>query len=444
MRRSLVVGLCLWFSLTLVIADANDSSLEGLIWSSAKEDSAAAAAPVVHDADGFDGGFSSLDSMLQWAIGPVTKQGLPDNSIDVSFAGLHSIRAMIEEFLLHPPSRDKGVFLWLAEVCAVVWYIWGERNDRVFWGHSDPAKLKDTAQDVKQLSPSEIKKRQEEIKDLIEELKLPSDAKLMQIAVDDLKNSSLSLEDRHRALQELLVLVEPIDNANDLDKLGGLAVLTRELNHVDPDVRKIAAWILGKASQNNPIVQKQVLELGALAKLVSMVKSDFVEEAIKALYAISSLVQNNLSGQKLFYAEAGETMLQDILSNSSMDIRLQKKAVFLASDLTVTQLEKPDEAERPFFGDRFFLKSVVNLIHSTDIDLQEKALIALKNLLLLRTTKAQVLKEFCGLDAALERMRMKLKVLMEEEDHRDYAMDVEDLRSQVEQIFLEKLGKVPT
>lgn len=57
-----------------------------------------------------------------------------------------------------------------------------------------------------------------------------------------------------------------------------------------------------------------------------------------------------------------------------MDIRLQKKAVFLASDLTVTQLEKPDEAERPFFGDRFFLKSVVNLIHSTDIDLQEKVI----------------------------------------------------------------------
>lgn len=37
---------------------------------------------------------------------------------------------------------------------------------------------------------------------------------------------------------------------------------------------------------------------------------------------------------------------------------------------------------------------------------------------------------------------MKLDVLMEEEDHRDYAMDVETLRSQVESIFLEKLGKV--
>lgn len=124
----------------------------------------------------------------------------------------------------------------------------------------------------------------------------------------------------------------------DLDKLGGLVVLIHELNHIDPDVRKVAAWILGKASQNNPIVQKQVLsytecnyfyrslcriclhlysycqvlELGALAKLVTMAKSDFVEEAIKALYAISSLVRNNLFGQELFYAEAGETMLQVI------------------------------------------------------------------------------------------------------------------------------------
>lgn len=50
--------------------------------------------------------------------------------------------------------------------------------------------------------------------ELMEKLKMPSDAQLMQIALDDLSNSSLSLEDRHRALQELLILVEPIDNAN--------------------------------------------------------------------------------------------------------------------------------------------------------------------------------------------------------------------------------------
>lgn len=52
------------------------------------------------------------------------------------------------------------------------------------------------------------------VQELMEKLKMPSDAQLMQIAIDDLNNSSLSLEDRQRALQELLILVEPIDNAN--------------------------------------------------------------------------------------------------------------------------------------------------------------------------------------------------------------------------------------
>ncbi|CAK9148159.1 unnamed protein product [Ilex paraguariensis] len=49
--------------------------------------------------------------------------------------------------------------------------------------------------------------------ELMEKIKMPSDAQLMQIAIDDLNNSSLPLEDHHRALQELLILVEPIDNA---------------------------------------------------------------------------------------------------------------------------------------------------------------------------------------------------------------------------------------
>jgi hsp70-interacting protein len=41
-----------------------------------------------------------------------------------------------------------------------------------------------------------------------------------------------------------------------------------------------------------------------------MVRSNFVEEAIKALYAVSALIRNNMDGQELFYREAGELMLQ--------------------------------------------------------------------------------------------------------------------------------------
>lgn len=52
------------------------------------------------------------------------------------------------------------------------------------------------------------------MQEFMEKLKMPSDAELMLIAIADLNNSSISLEDRLRALNELLILVEPIDNAN--------------------------------------------------------------------------------------------------------------------------------------------------------------------------------------------------------------------------------------
>ncbi|KAL9417238.1 hypothetical protein AB3S75_040253 [Citrus x aurantiifolia] len=390
-RRNRIASPALWLMILLMITMAigraervNNSSSAGLFWSTAKEDEDqprkaernddSTAAAIVNDHDELDGGFSSIDGMLQWAI-----------------------------------------------------------------GHSDPAKLKETAQDVQRLSPSELKKRQMEIKELMEKLKTPSDAQLIQIAIDDLNNSTLSLEDSQRALQELLILVEPIDNANDLSKLGGLSVLVGQLNHPDTDIRKISAWILGKASQNNPLVQKQVLELGALSKLMKMVKSSFVEEAVKALYTVSSLIRNNLAGQEMFYVEAGDLMLQDILGNSSFDIRLRRKAVSLVGDLAKCQLENMHKVEPPLFCDRFFLKSVVDLTASADLDLQEKALAAIKNLLQFRTTEALVLKDFCGLDTALERLRQQLQEVMLEEDQRDYAMDVEALRREVELIFFRKL-----
>lgn len=47
----------------------------------------------------------------------------------------------------------------------------------------------------------------------MKKLKIPSDAELMKIAIADLNNSSSSPQERLRALNELLVLVEPIDNA---------------------------------------------------------------------------------------------------------------------------------------------------------------------------------------------------------------------------------------
>ncbi|GMP57397.1 hypothetical protein CsSME_00021516 [Camellia sinensis var. sinensis] len=154
--------LLAWAGMTIIgggmtKAEGGNKSASGrLFWSTAKEEGDLVRKAEVEDSievfnqkDDFDGGFSSLDGMLQWSI-----------------------------------------------------------------GHSDPAKLKETAENVQRLSPDKLKKRQMELKELVERLKMPSDAQLMQIAIDDLNNSSLPSEYHHRALQELLILVEQIDNAN--------------------------------------------------------------------------------------------------------------------------------------------------------------------------------------------------------------------------------------
>ncbi|KAL8045265.1 hypothetical protein ABFX02_08G101800 [Erythranthe guttata] len=145
------------------------------------------------------------------------------------------------------------ICLWRRMMMIPIWTADGMLQWAI--GHSDPAKLKETTLNVQRLSPEELKQRQMEIKEL-EKLQMPSDAKLMIVAINDLNNLSLSLEDRRRALQELLVLVEPIENANDLHKLGGLTAVIRELNNPNAEIRIISAWILGKASQNNPFVMK--------------------------------------------------------------------------------------------------------------------------------------------------------------------------------------------
>jgi nucleotide exchange factor SIL1 len=49
-----------------------------------------------------------------------------------------------------------------------------------------------------------------------------------------------------------------LEDVADLDKLGGLKPVIDELDRPEEELRTLAAWVLGKASQNNLVVQKQV------------------------------------------------------------------------------------------------------------------------------------------------------------------------------------------
>jgi len=123
--------------------------------------------------------------------------------------------------------------------------------------------------------------------------------------------------------------------------------------------------------------------------------STSTEEAAKALHAISALIRNNVNGQEAFHSENGGAMLQvttffdseyghridsrlttwpvsqHILGSNSIDVRLQKKAVFLVTDLADFQLNSGNP-QLPFLSDRLFLKSMVDMLSKFDLDLHEK------------------------------------------------------------------------
>ncbi|KAK8950915.1 hypothetical protein KSP39_PZI003928 [Platanthera zijinensis] len=383
------MALCLLLSLNLLAtataaaeSRVNKSSTGGILWATANGDSDILAVIDPNgdnvaggDASDFTGGFSSLEGMLQWAI-----------------------------------------------------------------GHSDVEKLKEKANNVQRSSPAELQQRQLKLKELMEKLKMPSDAELMKVAIDDLSNYSISLEDRQRALNELLILVEDIDNANDLDKLGGLVAVIRELDNSEPEIRITSAWILGTASQNNAPVQNQVLSLGVLVRLMNMAKSSSIEEAIKALFAISSLIRNNERGQELFYSESGHLILQDIMSNIASGIKLQKKAASLVADLADYQKHNACGTKHSPINDRHFLKSLVDLTSSNNLGLLEKALLAVKSLLELPSTDAFDFRDFCGFEEVLERIKEQLEEKMKENGA--YAEELESLRREIQTIFRRKLDEV--
>lgn len=64
-----------------------------------------------------------------------------------------------------------------------------------------------------------------------------------------LANKSSSVEGLCRAMEELEYFVHQINNANDLNVIGGLVLVVRLLNHTHPDVRGWAAHVIGSASQ---------------------------------------------------------------------------------------------------------------------------------------------------------------------------------------------------
>ncbi|KAL3432201.1 Hsp70 nucleotide exchange factor fes1 [Aspergillus tetrazonus] len=125
----------------------------------------------------------------------------------------------------------------------------------------------------------------------------PSEADLMKAAMEALRSDEVDLENKLIAFDNFEQLIESIDNANNLEPLGLWTPLVELLKHEEPDMRRMAAWCIGTAVQNNEKAQDKLIVMNAIPTLVSMSTQDPVPAVRKkAVYALSSAVRNYQPG----------------------------------------------------------------------------------------------------------------------------------------------------
>lgn len=122
----------------------------------------------------------------------------------------------------------------------------------------------------------------------------PSDADLMRAAMEAVHDPEVTLEHKLIAFDNFEQLVENLDNANNIGPLALWTPLLDCLTHEEHEMRRMAAWCVGTAVQNNQPSQERLLAMGGVPKLITIVNNGDENEAVrrKAVYALSSAVRN--------------------------------------------------------------------------------------------------------------------------------------------------------
>lgn len=121
----------------------------------------------------------------------------------------------------------------------------------------------------------------------------PSDADLMKESMTVIVRPDSSLDEKLTAFDNFEQLVENLDNANNLEPLGLWPPLISQLDNAEAELRKMAAWCVGTAVQNNEKCQQYLLSIGGVDKVARMAIDDSdATVRRKAVYALSSSVRN--------------------------------------------------------------------------------------------------------------------------------------------------------
>ncbi|CZT06054.1 hypothetical protein WAI453_005227 [Rhynchosporium graminicola] len=137
----------------------------------------------------------------------------------------------------------------------------------------------------------------------------PSDADLLKLSMAAILSSDpeITLDDKLVAFDNFEQLIENLDNANNLEPLALWAPLLSCLKHEEGEIRKMAAWCVGTAVQNNEKSQERCAAMGGVPMLVELARRETEDEAVrrKAVYALSSACRNYQPSMDVLMKELG-------------------------------------------------------------------------------------------------------------------------------------------
>lgn len=123
----------------------------------------------------------------------------------------------------------------------------------------------------------------------------PSDADLMREAMTIIVSNDpeVTHDAKMTAFDNFEQLIENLDNANNMESLGLWTPLIAQLDSSEADIRRMAAWCIGTAVQNNAKSQERFLAVNGVERIVKLALDDEDKTVRrKAIYALSSSVRN--------------------------------------------------------------------------------------------------------------------------------------------------------
>lgn len=192
-------------------------------------------------------------------------------------------------------------------------------------------------------------------------------------------------------LQELRDIVEQIDYARAFCSLQGLPFLLGciQQEEVPVSIRQVCLGILSTLGQNNPPVQQQLLEMGAIKTLSDLFFDTQTTNATKTkiMQTLSSIVRNHELAENVFeQLPQSPSLFLEGLNPTTASVSLRTKSIFflralVTSDLATSARLRTFEGAIMLVVDTCLL-TVDDETNTTSLELREMAIALVEKLLM--------------------------------------------------------------